>query len=79
MEHLPNIEEPQTFLSGDRDKLAELELLEPVVSKLNGARLHLLDTADHSFKILKRTRQATESVYEEAARVAAEFIRANAT
>ena len=33
------------------------------------------DTADHSFKILKRTRTATESVYEEAARIAAVFIR----
>ena len=78
-EHLPNIGQTQLFLSGDRDKLAALELLKPVVKELNRASLHLLDTADHSFKILKRTRQVTETVYEEAARVAAEFIQANAT
>ncbi len=72
--HLPDIKVPQLFLSGTRDKLAELDLLEPVIAKLPTARLHLLDTADHSFAILKRTRQAEESVYEEAARIAAEFV-----
>ncbi|MFN3236890.1 MAG: alpha/beta fold hydrolase [Pseudomonadales bacterium] len=71
--HLVDIQQPQLFLSGTRDKLAELELLEPVVSKLTRAQLHKLDTADHGFKILKRTRVASESVYEESARVAAEF------
>lgn len=75
-EHLAVIQVPQLFLSGDRDKLAELDLLQPVVNGLGTATLHLLETADHSYKILKRTRESSEDVYTEAARIAAEFIRA---
>ena len=72
--HLPEVKVPQLFLSGDRDKLAELALLKPVITALNNAELHLLDTADHSLKILKRTRQNPEDIYEEVGRVAAAFI-----
>ena len=69
-DHLFDVNIPMLFLSGTRDALAELELLEPVVEKLGmRATLHLLDTADHSFKILKRTRQSTEDVFTEMARV----------
>jgi uncharacterized protein len=69
-EHLKQIDIPMLFLSGTRDALAELDLLRPVVEKLgNLATLHLLDTADHSFKILKRTRQSSEDVFAEMARV----------
>ena len=57
-------------MSGTRDALADLELLEPVCSALGDrAQLHLLDTADHSFKILKRSRQTTDDAYEETARI----------
>jgi len=69
-EHLANINIPMLFLSGTRDALAELDLLEPVVKDLgNRATLHLLDTADHSFKVLKKTRQSTEDVFVEMGRV----------
>jgi len=73
-DHLANIEIPMLFLSGTRDALAELHLLEPVVKELGEkATLHLLDTADHSFKILKRTRTSTEDVFAEMSRVAADW------
>ena len=69
-DHLKLIDIPMLFLSGTRDALGELGLLEPVVKSLGEkAKLHLLDTADHSFKILKRTRQSTEDVFAEMARV----------
>ena len=62
------------FLSGTRDKLAYLDLLQPVVKKLGRrAKLHLLDTADHSYKILKRTRESKEDVFDEMARVVKEW------
>ena len=65
-DHLANIKIPMLFLSGTRDALAELDLLEPVVKGLGKrATLHLLDTADHSFKILKRSRRSTEDVFAE--------------
>jgi predicted alpha/beta-hydrolase family hydrolase len=69
-EHLSNVTVPMLFLSGTRDFLAELDLLQPVIKNLGKlATLHLVDTADHSYKILKRTRQSSEDVFVEMARV----------
>lgn len=74
-EHLANVSVPMLFLSGTRDALAGLELLEPVVENLGKcATLHLLETADHSFKILKRTRVSGEDVFTEMARVVREWV-----
>ncbi len=68
-DHLAKIDIPMLFLSGTRDALAELDLLEPMVKNLGErATLHLLDTADHSFKVLKRTRVSKEDVFAEMAR-----------
>lgn len=69
-EHLSNVTVPMLFLSGTRDTLAQLDLLEPVIKKLGKkVTLHLLDTADHSYKILKKTRTSIEDVFAEMARV----------
>ncbi|MBA3352639.1 MAG: alpha/beta hydrolase [Blastocatellia bacterium] len=74
--HLDTVTIPMLFLSGTRDALGELDLLEPTIAKLGKqATLHLLDTADHSFKILKRTRTSTEDVFDEMARVTSEWAR----
>ena len=73
-EHLADVTVPMLFLSGTRDKLAVLDLLEPVCENLgNKATLHLLDTADHGFKVLKR-RKTEEDVFVEMARVLSEWI-----
>ena len=54
--HLAEVEIPMLFLQGTRDALAELDLLEPVVKGLGArATLHLVDEADHSFHVLKRS------------------------
>ena len=74
-EHLANVNVPMLFLSGTRDALGELDLLKPTIKKLgNRATLHLLDTADHSFKIQKTKRATTEDVFDEIARVTAEWV-----
>ena len=74
-EHLANVTIPMLFLSGTRDKLAVLDLLEPVCEKLGDkATLHLLDTADHGFKTLKRSRKSDEDVFVEMARVISEWV-----
>lgn len=74
--HLDTIELPMLFLNGTRDGLAEPARLQGVVDSLGGsARLHWLDTADHGYKVLKRSRQGQESVFDELARVAASFMR----
>ena len=72
-DHLVNVSVPMLFLSGTRDQFSE-GLIEGVVEKLSDrATLHLIETADHSFKVLKRTRTSTEDVFDEAARVTAEW------
>ena len=68
-DHLSAVTVPMLFLSGTRDEMASLDLLQPVCKKL-GKRvtLHLLDTADHGFRILKRSRKSDEDVFVEMAR-----------
>lgn len=75
-EHLTRVSVPMLFLSGTRDDLAELDLLRPVCERLGdrAATLHLLDTADHGFNVLKRSRQSQEDVFVEMARVTREWI-----
>jgi predicted alpha/beta-hydrolase family hydrolase len=54
--HLSDIHVPMLFIQGTRDKLAELPLLEPVVTRLGkSASLHLVQEADHSFHVLARS------------------------
>jgi predicted alpha/beta-hydrolase family hydrolase len=77
-QHLPRIRQPMLFLSGTRDELAERALLEPLVASLPNAKLHWLDTADHGYRVQKRTRASAESVFDEMARVARAFIDAYA-
>jgi predicted alpha/beta-hydrolase family hydrolase len=73
-DHLRDVNVPMLFLSGTRDALAELDLLEPTLKKLGKrATLRLLETADHSFKILKRTRTSAENVFDEMARLTADW------
>jgi len=72
-EHLKGVKIPMIFLSGQRDKMADLKLLEPVVKKLKTSTLHVVDTADHGFKVLKR-RNTDEPVMDEIGRVAAEWM-----
>lgn len=54
--HLAEVKVPMLFLQGTRDALAELDLLESVVKGLGArATLHLVQEADHSFHVLKRS------------------------
>jgi predicted alpha/beta-hydrolase family hydrolase len=72
--HLSAVTVPMLFLSGTRDELADLELLQPVCKKLGEpVTLHLLDTADHGFRTLKRSRKSEEDVFVEMARIVREW------
>jgi len=72
--HLTRIARPMLFLSGTRDALAEPALLEGVVAGLARAELHWLETADHGYRVLKRSRQTAETVFDEMGRAARGFI-----
>ncbi len=72
--HLQDVPVPMLFLSGQRDKMADMKLLEPAIRGLNHATLHVVDTADHGFKVLKR-RNTDEPVLHELARVAGDWMQ----
>lgn len=55
-DHLAEVHLPMLFLQGTRDSLADLALLRPVCQTLGAhATLHVVETADHSFHVLKRS------------------------
>jgi uncharacterized protein len=55
-EHLTSVNVPMLFLQGDRDTLADLALLRPVVEQLGArARLVIVPQADHSFHVPTRS------------------------
>ena len=68
-EHLDRVRVPMLFLQGTRDKLASLDLLGPVIEGLGGqATLHVVDGADHSFAVPKRSGRDLDDVLFELAR-----------
>jgi predicted alpha/beta-hydrolase family hydrolase len=73
-EHLYKVEIPMLFLTGTRDDFASEGLLEGVIKKLGErATLHHIDTGDHSFKVLKKSRANAEDPFTEAARTVREW------
>ncbi len=67
-EHLSDVTVPMLFLAGTRDKLAGLDLLRPVCDGLgDAARLHVVEGADHSFAVLKRSGRTDDEVLDELA------------
>jgi predicted alpha/beta-hydrolase family hydrolase len=74
--HLSAVALPMLFLQGTRDALAELDLITSVCARLGpGATLHVVDGADHSFAVLKRSGRTAAEVMEELALSVAEWCR----
>ena len=67
-DHLDQVPQPMLFLQGTRDDLADLELLRPVIERVGRrATLHIVEGADHSFSVLKRTGRTNAQVLTELA------------
>ncbi|MGA8103214.1 MAG: alpha/beta family hydrolase [Candidatus Acidiferrales bacterium] len=66
---------PMLFLQGTRDKLADLNLLRPICAGLGArATLHIIETADHSFHVLKSSGRTDADVLQELARTASMWV-----
>ena len=62
-EHLNLVNLPMLFLQGTRDDLADLSLLRPVCESLGPQTvLHIIEGADHSFHVLKRSGKTDSGV-----------------
>ena len=59
---------------GNARRARRAALLEPLVASLPNATLHWLETADHGYRVLKRSRTRTDSVFDEMAEAARAFV-----
>jgi predicted alpha/beta-hydrolase family hydrolase len=61
--HLTEVSRPMLFLQGTRDRLADLDLLGPVLTELGSrATLDVEEGADHGFHVLKRSGRTDDEV-----------------
>lgn len=75
--HLADVTVPMLFLQGTRDDLASLSLIRPLIGQLRPlASLHIVEGADHSFAVLKRSGRTGAEVMAELADATAEWIGA---
>lgn len=72
--HLAQIRVPVLCFNGTRDALCTRELMDRAVSGLQTWRMHWLDGADHSFRVLKSSGTTEAQVYAEVAQTAARWI-----
>lgn len=76
-EHFADVTAPMLFLQGTKDKLADIDAVQSVCKGLGSqATLYIVDTADHGFKILKRSGKTHEEVIVELAGKIAEWTAA---
>ncbi len=76
-DHLSSVRVPMLFLQGTRDALANVDLLHPVCAGLGPrATLHVVDGADHSFHVLKRSGRTDAEVLTELANTVASWSQA---
>lgn len=66
--HLPEVRLPMFFVQGTRDALADLALIRSVIDPLGAAAtLHIVEGADHGFRVPKSTGRTPEAVWAEIA------------
>jgi predicted alpha/beta-hydrolase family hydrolase len=76
-DHLARVVVPMLFVSGDRDALALLDKLKPVVAELGDrATLHLVERADHSFKVAAKSGRTAADAEADALDAVADWILA---
>jgi predicted alpha/beta-hydrolase family hydrolase len=74
-EHLKQVRVPMLFVSGDRDALAETDLLKSVVAGLGDrATLHLVAHADHTFRVAAKSGRTSADAEGEALDVLARWV-----
>lgn len=74
-QHLFAVRIPMLFLQGTRDELAEMQLLQPLLTRLgNTTTSKLVDAADHSFHVPARSGRNDASVLTELATTLADWV-----
>jgi predicted alpha/beta-hydrolase family hydrolase len=75
-EHLQAVEIPMLFHQGTRDAFARLDLISTIAGQLKPrATLHVVEGADHSFGVLKKSGRLQDQVYDELVSVIVDWAR----
>ncbi len=74
-DHLHRIEVPQYFVAGARDRLGPPALVGPLARRIHGAQFLMVDDADHSLRVPKRTGRTNEEVLRDVVGLVAQWIR----
>jgi predicted alpha/beta-hydrolase family hydrolase len=75
-EHLAKVRIPMLFLQGTRDTLADLTLLRPICAGLGGrTTLHIVESGDHSFHVLKSSGKTDGEILRELAETTAAWAK----
>lgn len=72
--HLSAITLPMLFLQGSQDKLADPLLITKVVEKIGG-KIHMINQADHSFHVPKRSGRTDDEVINEIGNTVADWVK----
>ena len=73
--HLPMIRVPVLCFNGTRDALCTRELMERVLERVTSSwQMHWLETADHSFHVLKKSGRTDAQALEEVAETSAAWV-----
>ena len=73
--HLSRISAPMLFLTGTRDALCRLDLLQSVLGEVPNATLHVIEDGDHSFAVRKRSGRDAAAVWREIAQTSIDWLR----
>jgi len=77
--HLSHVGPPLLFLQGTRDTLADLDSMREVVGSLGKqATMHVVEGADHSFHVLKRSGRSDDEVLDDMAAQVEAWVAAHA-
>jgi predicted alpha/beta-hydrolase family hydrolase len=63
--HLAQIKVPVLCFNGTRDALCDRKLMDPIVAGLDRWQMHWLESADHSFHVLKSSGRTDDQVMQE--------------
>ena len=74
--HLSGVTVPMLFLQGTRDKLADLDLLRPLLSGIPRATLKVFEAADHSFHLPKSAGRSDAAMLAEIAETVRDWLNA---
>ena len=73
--HLPAIAVPQLFLQGAKDKLANIVLMKEVVEDLKLGDIAVIEDADHSFNVPKRSGKSREEILDGLVEIAFDWMK----